>query len=207
LSSIANLIIFRKFRKDMVLFVEGEPGEGLFFVKQGKVKLSKLLPDGRQKILNFVREGDIFAEVLLFERGSYPVSAEAMEECRIGLIRNRDMENLLLEKPQLAIKILGVMSRRLRRAQAQNRDLAFQDTYGRLASSLITLAQQFGRKTDQGVVLELALNQQDIGNLIGASRETVARCLADFKKKGLISSKARTLIIKDMAQLKEWGER
>jgi len=201
-SLIQQTVTWRRYRKGMFVFLEGEPATGLHFLATGKIKLSKALPDGREKILHFVDSGEIFAEVVLFDDGNYPATATTMEDCQVGILRNADLERIVIQNGQLALKILKVMSKRLRQAQIQNRDLAFQDTYGRLALALASLAEEYGLSKEDGIWLDLPVNQQEIASLIGASRETVARALAEFRKDGLIKTDKRRLCIVDLQGLR-----
>ncbi|GAW93011.1 Crp/Fnr family transcriptional regulator [Calderihabitans maritimus] len=204
LRKLNEIIFLRRYRKKMFIFMEGEPGDGLYFVKSGQVKISKILEDGREKILRFLKEGDIFAEVLLFDPGPFPATAEAVEDSEIGIIRNEDMEEFLLKNPEIMLKILRVMSKRLRQAQMQVRDLAFKDTYGRLAGMLLKLAEEYGEKSEEGTTIKLSLSQQELANLIGSSRETVARILGDFRKRGAIVIKRQKITILDEEELQSW---
>jgi CRP/FNR family transcriptional regulator len=204
---ISRIIIYRKYRKGMIIFMEGEPGDELYFVKEGRVKLAKLLEDGREQILHFVQKGEVFAEILLFDGGSFPATSEVMEDAEIGIIRNADLDKMLREYPDIAIKLLKVMSKRLRRAQMQIRDLALKDTFGRMASALLKLAGEYGVVKDGVVIIDFSLSQQELANLIGSSRETVARILSDFKRQKLISVNRQKISILNKNGLLEWSER
>ncbi|MBS4026697.1 MAG: Crp/Fnr family transcriptional regulator [Clostridia bacterium] len=204
---ISRIIVYRKYRKGMIIFMEGEPGDELYFVKEGRVKLAKLLEDGREQILHFVQKGEVFAEILLFDGGSFPATSEVMEDAEIGIIRNTDLDKLLREYPDIAIKLLKVMSKRLRRAQLQIRDLALKDTFGRMASTLLKLAGEYGVVKDGVVIIDFSLSQQELANLIGSSRETVARILSDFKRQKLISVTRQKISILNKKGLLEWSER
>jgi CRP/FNR family transcriptional regulator len=207
LEKISRIIIYRKYRKGMIIFMEGEPGDELYFVKEGRIKLAKLLMDGREQILHFVQKGEVFAEILLFDGGSFPATSEVMEDAEIGIIRNADLDKLLREYPDIAIKLLKVMSKRLRRAQLQIRDLALKDTFGRMASTLLKLAGEYGVVKDGIVIIDFSLSQQELANLIGSSRETVARILSDFKRQKLISVNRQKISILNKNGLLEWSER
>ncbi len=212
LMQISRIAIFRKYRKGMIIFMEGEPGDELYFVKEGRVKLSKMLADGREQILHFVQKGDVFAEILLFDGGTFPATAEVQEDGEIGMIRNADLEILLQKHPQISFKLLKLLSKRLRTAQQQIRDLALKDTYGRMASTLLKLAQDYSAQDDdaqnQGVtMINFALSQQELANIIGSSRETVARILSDFKKQKLIEVNSQKITIIDLNGLREWSNR
>ncbi|BCV20862.1 Crp/Fnr family transcriptional regulator [Moorella sp. Hama-1] len=204
LQHIASLALRRRYRKNMYIFMEGEPGDAIYFVTRGAIKLFQVLEDGREKILHFVREGEIFAEVLLFEGGLYPATAQTLEDTEVGIIRNADMEELLSRHGEMAVKIIKVMSRRLRQAQNHIRDLALKGAYGRLASSLLQLARQYGKPREDGVTIDLNLSQQELASLIGTSRETVARILSDFKRLGTVEVERQRITIIEPEKLREW---
>lgn len=180
LGELGQGVRVRRIKKNAVIFVEGEPGDGVYLLCSGKVKIYKLMEDGREKILHFVNPGDVFAEILLFDEGHFPASAAAMEDSEVALISNAEMRRILAANPQLAWRMLGIMSRRLRQAFTQVRDLAYRDVHSRLAAVLQDLALEYGHATDRGIRIELALSQQELANLVGASRETVARALSQF---------------------------
>ncbi|WP_406678160.1 Crp/Fnr family transcriptional regulator [Moorella sp. ACPs] len=205
LQHIASLALVRRYRKNMYIFMQGEPGDAIYFVKKGAIKLFQVLEDGREKILHFVREGEIFAEVLLFEGGPYPATAETMEDTEVGIIRNADMERLLSRHGEMAVKIIKVMSRRLRQAQEHIRDLALKGAYGRLASILLQLARDYGTPREDGVTIDLNLSQQELANLIGTSRETVARILSDFKRLGAVGVERQRITILSPQKLAGWN--
>ena len=202
LESIGSIARLKKFSKDKIIFEEGDFGNELYFVKHGKVKISKMLEDGSEKILHFLKEGDIFAEVLVFHGGEYPATAQVIEDSEIGIIRNQDLEKLLRKRGDITFKILEVMAERLRNAQYHIRDLALRDAYGRLASSLLTLAEEHGKETETGFCINISLSQQQLANLIGASRETVARILSSWKKQGLVEVDKQAIRILDVERLK-----
>lgn len=204
LKRIFELAIIRKYRKNMIIFMEGEPGEALYFIRQGKVKIYKTTADGREQILHILQDGDIFAEVVLFDSGPYPASAEVMEDAQIGLIRNNDVEELVKSCPDLALKILRVMSKRLRTAQGHIRDLALKDTISRVASMLVKLAQEHGQKNEKGILINLSLSRQELANYVGTTRETVTRILSDFKKSKVIEIDKQSIMIINLPKLESW---
>lgn len=196
LEKIAALAVVRVYPKGAYVFQEGERGDGFYFVKRGKLKLSKLLPDGKEKILHFVQDGDIFAELLVFDGGPFPATAQALVDSQVGLIRNSDMKRLLQAYPDIAWRILVIMSRRLRQAVEQMRDMAFRDAYGRLSQGVLNLAKEYGVPTPEGIKIEMPLSQQELANLAGTSRETVARILGQWKREGLVEVRRRHLILR-----------
>ncbi|KXS43541.1 MULTISPECIES: Crp/Fnr family transcriptional regulator [unclassified Candidatus Frackibacter] len=205
LEQINELIIMRNYKKGMFIFLEHEPGEALYFIKTGQVKLSKMLETGEEQILRILQEGDIFAEVVLFDQGPYPATAEVIEDAKIGMIKSEDVNELIKENPEIAIKILNVMSKRLRQAQMKIRDLGLKDTRGRTASMLIKLAEEYGKDAKEGIELDLSLTREEFANLIGTSRETITRILSDFKDDGLVKVGRKKIVILDLESLKEWS--
>ncbi len=204
LQEISQLAKVRNYKKNMIIFLEGEPGEALYFVISGKVKISMMTEDGREQILHILQHGDVFAEVVLIDRGPYPASAEVIEAGQIGMLMNDDLENYLRTNPDLALKLLRLMSKRLRMAQIQVRDLALKDTYGRLASMLLMLAKDHGEAGPSGITIDLPLGRQELANLIGTTRETVTRILGDFKKNKCIELDKQVITIINEAKLKTW---
>jgi len=205
LSMIAAVMTEKAFARNELIFLEDDPGEGMFIIRQGRVKVSKSSADGREQILHILKEGDIFAEVVLFDQGVYPASAEAVEETRVWLLRNGDMEVLLQNHPKLAVKLLRLMGRRLRQAQLLIRDLALHDTCGRLAGLLLRFARREGERTERGIVLDLDLTRQELASMIGTSRETVARILSRFQREGLLELDKQKIVIRDEQKLRDWA--
>ncbi|HHX73399.1 MAG TPA: Crp/Fnr family transcriptional regulator [Firmicutes bacterium] len=204
LEMVADVMVARFYPKGTILFLEGDRGEALYVIASGRVKISKSSADGREQILHILGSGDIFAEVVLFDRGPYPATAEAAEDTHCWLLHNTAMEQLLQAQPMLAIKLLRVMSRRLRQAQILIRDLALHDVYGRMAGLLLRLLKREGKPHKKGIILDLQLTRQEMASMIGTSRETVARVLSRFQKDGILLLEKQKIIILDAEQLQEW---
>ncbi|MHB8157035.1 MAG: Crp/Fnr family transcriptional regulator [Desulfocucumaceae bacterium] len=204
LAEVDSLVMERTYQKGRIIFVEDEPGEAVFFLREGRVKISKQADDGREQILHFIHPGEMFAEVVLFDGGDYPATAEAVEDSRIGMIKNSDMERITLENSGIALGILKIMSRRLRMAQKQINDLALMDTSRRMASTLLFLVAEQGVPGECGIVIDMSLTNQDLANMIGTSRETANRILSDMRRQKALQVNNRQIIITDMKKLKSW---
>ena len=204
LNMISEIILTRKYRKSMIIFMEGEPGDGLYFVKEGRVKISKMTSDGREQILHLLQQGDVFAEVTLFDGGPFPATAEVLEDSVVGIIRNQDIDRLIKNYPDLAVRLLKIMSKKLRMAQTQIRDLALKDTYGRMVGMLLKLGDEYGKECEQGLKITIPLGRQELANMIGTSRETVTRILSDFKKSKVIVLDKQEIIITNEKKMKDW---
>jgi len=204
LKKVENVILERSYQKGRIIFMEGEPGEAVFFLKSGRLKISKQTDDGREHILHLINPGGVFAEVVMFDDGMYPATAEVVEDCTIGMIRNVDMEKIISINPGIALGLLKIMARRLRISQQQLIELALMDTTRRAASILLFLAGEQGIKTAKGIEIAISLTNQDLGSLIGTSRETANRILNDFKRQKAIAVNKRQITILDKYKLKSW---
>ncbi len=204
LALIEGLLIHREYPKGSYIIMEGEPGEALFIIHSGRVKIFKTSPDGREQILNILRDGSVFAEVVLFDGGGYPASAQALEDAAVSMLQTRDMEVMLEKHPQLAIKLLRIMGARLRRAQGLIGDLALQDANGRLAALLLRAAWQKGRRTGEGIEINLTLTRQELASMMGTTRETVARILSRFQRDGILRVQKQKITILSEEKLREW---
>lgn len=204
ITKVAGLVISRFYRAGRIIFFENEPGEAVFFLKSGRIKVSKGDDDGREQILHFVHPGEMFAEVVLFGDSSYPATAEVIEDAEVQLIRNRDMEQLVMEYPDIALGFLRTMSRRLRFAQRQINELALMSTTRRMASMLLYLGAEQGMEIDRGIRIDISLTKQDLASLIGTSRETANRILSDFRKQKVIEVNKQDIVILNKEKLKSW---
>lgn len=206
LEQISSVTIEKTFRKGTIIFMAGDKGDAFYFVKSGKIKVFKTTADGRELIFTILNEGDVFAEVALFNDIEYPASTEVLEDARVGIIRNEDLENLIRKNSEIALHIIKVFSKKLYSSQQKVKELALGDTYARTAQTLIKIAENEGRQTDQGIEFQLNLSRQELANLIGTARETVSRVLSQFRKEGSILIDRKKIIIKDMRKLQAWTQ-
>ncbi len=195
--AIAQVVKLKDLQRGRLLFMEGDPGEAVYILCRGLIKLYKVNEEGKEQILHYVHEGGIFAEVVLFDGGPYPATAETVENSLVGVLSNKDMEKLVLSHGQLALKLLRIMSRRLRAAQMAIRDLGLQGAEHRLARLLLRLAERHGEDTAKGIKLSTWITRQEIASIIGTTRETVARILSRFQKEGDLVIDKGEIFLKD----------
>ncbi len=203
LEKIAGLVFYRIYQKGRIIFMEGETSDAVFLLKAGRVKIYKQDAEGREQILHYINPGDIFAEVVLFDGGTYPASAETVEDSEIGMIRNRQMDKLLIENPKITLALLKVMSRRLRFSQHQIMELALKDTTRRMAGILIQLAHEHGRPAEHGLLIPISLTNQELANLVGTSRETVNRTMSEFRRGKAVTVNRQEICV-NVNLLKTW---
>lgn len=204
LQKIDSISIIRTYAKGRIIFMEGEPGEAFFYIKSGLVKIYKVSSEGKEHILHILNEGHVFAEVTLFNNTAYPATAEVLEDAQIGIIKNSDLEKLIAENPMLSLELIKYLNNRLVEAQNKVRNLALYDTFGRTAQALVKLAEEHGKKTNEGIELDLGISRQELADIVGTTRETVIRVLAVFKKEKSIELEKSNIIIKSLDKIKQW---
>ena len=204
LKKIDDISNCKNYEKGKILFLEGDPGEAFYYIKSGMVKISKLSADGREHILHILNAGHVFAEVTLFDKTVYPATAEILENAEIGIIKNADLEKVISENPGLALQLIKYLNRRLIEAQTKVRNLALSDTYARTAQALIKLSEEYGKKTPKGTILDLNLSRQELASIVGTTRETVTRALAEFKREKAIDTEKGEVLIINMKKLMSW---
>ena len=184
-----------------VVFHEGDPGDRLFVVLDGKVKISRAAADGRENLLAVLGRGEMFGELSLFDPGPRTATASAITECTLASLDHVDLRPLLLERPGVAVHLLQALAQRLRRTNEAMADLVFSDVPGRVAKALLDLAEKFGSAEDGGIRVRHDLTQEELAQLVGASRETVNKALSEFANRGWLRIEGRSVLLLDAERL------
>ncbi|MFV0458674.1 MAG: Crp/Fnr family transcriptional regulator [Actinomycetales bacterium] len=187
--------------RSRVLFHEGEAGDRLYVVVTGKVKLGRTSPDGRENLVTVLGPGEMLGELSLFDPGPRSLTATAVSDTTLLGLGHSDLLHVLTERPEVARPLLQALARRLRRTNDTLADMVFSDVPGRVAKALLDLSRRFGRQTDQGILVAHELTQEELAQLVGASRETVNKALADFATRGWIRLEARAVCLLDVERL------
>ncbi|MBT8225122.1 MAG: Crp/Fnr family transcriptional regulator [Dactylosporangium sp.] len=188
-------------RRGDTLFNEGEPGDCLYIVLGGKIKLGRRAADGRQNLIGLMGPSDMVGELSLFDPGPRTATATAVIDTRLARLRKPALRSWLSDRPEIAEQLLRVLARRLRRTNDALADLIFTDVPGRVAKNLLQMAGRFGAR--DGGVLRVThdLTQEELAQLVGASRETVNKALADFASRGWLRLDGKSVIILDPERL------
>lgn len=179
------------FPRGHTIFVEGEPGDRLFIIVSGKVKIGRRTPDGRENLLTILGPSDMFGELAIFDPGPRTSSVTTINEVRAVSMDREALREWIDGRPEIAEQLLRVLARRLRRTNNSLADLIFTDVPGRVAKQLLQLVQRFGAQEGSALRVNHDLTQEEIAQLVGASRETVNKALADFTQRGWIKVEAR----------------
>lgn len=190
-----------RLRRGEVLFAEGEPGDRSYVIAEGKIKLGHTAPDGRETIIAVLGPGEMLGELSLFDPGPRAATATAIAPSRLLEMRHEDLQVFLEGRPQLSAQLLQGLAQRLRRTNAALADLVFSDVPGRVAKALLDLASRFGERVDEGVRVVHDLTQEELAQLVGASRETVNKALAEFGNRGWLRLEGRAVVILDETRL------
>jgi len=185
------------------LFSEGDAGDKLYIVLDGKMKLTKEAPDGRENLLSVHGRGEMFGELSLFDPIPRTSSATALTNARLAGLTHDDIRTWLSTRPEVAMALLQALARRLRKVNEIKADLVFTDVPGRVAKALLDLSERFGVPTPDGVQVTHDLTQEELAQLVGASRETVNKALADFTARGWIQLSAKSVLLTDADRLRK----
>lgn len=190
-----------RFGKGDELFVEGELGDRLFVISEGKVKLGLTAPDGRESLLAVLGPGEMLGELSLFDPGPRTATATALTDVTVLGLGHESLRPWLTGRPEVAEALLQALAQRLRKTNEAMSDLIFSDVPGRVAKALLDLAYKFGRETPEGVHVTHDMTQEELAQLVGASRETVNKALADFAARGWILLESRSVTLLDVERL------
>ena len=186
--------------KGRVFYRPEEPGEVLFILKEGRVQLYRISPEGKKLVITTLGPHTLFGEMALLGTKMHNTFAEAVEDCLICVMSRPDLERLILSKPQVALRILDITGKRLREVEERLENMAFKGIPARLASLLLRLAGEQGSDEIVG------LTHQDLAESVGTYRETATQVLNDLKSQGLIDIGRKRISISDRELLMDVAE-
>jgi CRP/FNR family cyclic AMP-dependent transcriptional regulator len=197
LNSLAARSGSRSYAAGEILFSEGEPCEGLYIVVAGRVRIFKTSPNGREQVLTVEGPGGSIAELPVFDGGTYPASASALEKSEALFVSRAHLRAICLEHPEVSLKLLQVVGARLRRLVGIIEELSFTTVRHRLISWILRQAKLEGQSTGRGVVFPLSMSHQELASHIGTVRELVSRNVARLQAQGFIEINGRQITILD----------
>ena len=193
LASVADLLIERRFPKHKTIVEEGLAGDYMYIIREGRVSVSKLSDDGREKILEFMEAGDFFGEMSLLDNQPRSASVRALTETRILALSRNDFLAVLRRSPDLSMAVIQELTRRLREVDEQASSLSFQRVKERTQGLLVRLAREEAGR--DGVRVTPVLTHQQIADMIGTSRETVTRALKGLREQGWLSQEGKRYLV------------
>jgi len=190
------------YRPRQVIYLPGDRAQGVHFLASGRIKVSKVTRDGKELTLAYRTEGDFFGEPCLFDGGPREEMAEAMDASVTVEVERELLDQLLQSNGTAAYKFASALIARRRDLETRVEQLIFKDVGSKLAELLLDLGHQHGIADERGVVVGLKITHQEMANLIGSTRETVSLTLSQFKRKGLIQTEGRKVILADQEGLR-----
>jgi CRP/FNR family cyclic AMP-dependent transcriptional regulator len=184
-----------------ILYTPQEKSEALFMLKKGRVRIYRVGPDGREFTLAVVGAGTVFGEMSLTAQHLENAYAEAMEPVVICKMRRDDLARLVMDKPQVGLKVMSVLSERLSLMEDRMEDIALKEVPARLASFILQLIESEGVVTSEGYKLPTRYTHRQVATMIGSKRETVTKAFTLLQRAGAVELKWRRIHVKDIETL------
>jgi CRP-like cAMP-binding protein len=181
---------------DSFLFYQDDPVERVYVVTAGRIKLAQLSPDGQQVIMRVATPGMLIAAISLVAGAVYPVTAQAAEESHVLYWTQAELLGMMERYPALALNAMRILASHVREFQDRYRELATERVERRVARAVLRLASQTGRKTDEGVLLDIPLTRQDLAEMTGTTLYTVSRILSQWESQGLVLAGRERVVIR-----------
>jgi CRP-like cAMP-binding protein len=193
LESVARLLIERRFPKNKTIVEEGLAGDYMYVIREGRVKVTKLSGDGREKILEMLEAGSFFGEMSLLDSAPRSASVKALTDVRILALARNDFLNVLRRSSGLALAVIQELTKRLRQQDEQASSLSFQRVKDRTMGLLVRLAREESTVPDR--LVTPSLTHQQIADMIGTSRETVTRAVKGLKDEGWLLQEGKQYLV------------
>lgn len=184
-----------RYRRNQIIFNEGDPGTAFYMIVKGRVKMSHSSPDGKERTLALLSPGDVFGEMALLDEQARSADAVVVEDAELLVVPRKEFLSFIMTQPPVAMSLLVVLSQRLRHTNVLVHDAAFFDVRGRLARVLLDLARAHGETEPGGALVCPRLTQSELASLVGVTRESVNKWLRQYERDGLIANRRGRLVI------------
>jgi CRP-like cAMP-binding protein len=206
LADLGRIARVRRIDAGEVLFAAGDRATGFFVLLEGRIKLYKISPDGKEYILRMVRAGETFAEAVALSGLNYPVFAEALEPCRLAGFEVNEFRHLIRRTPQLALNMIATMAELLHALTVKIEDLSLREVGARLCRHLLERAEEVSGTPKDGLTLELETTKTALAARIGTISETLSRTFRKLQQQGLLRVERNRVTLLDCRRLREVAE-
>jgi CRP/FNR family cyclic AMP-dependent transcriptional regulator len=203
LQQLAQVMRRRTFRPGEAIFHRDDPGQVLYIIKDGRVRIRLTSAEGQEVALAVFGAGESFGEMAILDGQPRSADAIAIDKVEVYTLQRTDFVQVVRNHPDIAIELMRLLSERIREANQMVEDLIFLDVYGRVAKKLLELSEEYGITTDEGVRIDLRLTQQELASMVGASRESVNKVMGYFTNKSYISTDKHKITILRLAELRK----
>lgn len=187
--------------KNQPIYFPKEPSTSIYFLKKGRVKLSRMSPEGKEMIIGLVNRGEVFGELAYLDEAERKDFATTMDEVLVCAINKEDFKEFVERNPELNLRLTKLMGLKLKKYSERIEELVFKDAEQRVISFLLRLADENGKKVGDEIFVKPFLKHQDIAELTACSRQTVNSVLTDLREKGVINFDRKKLIIHNRDEL------
>ena len=192
----------RRLQRGEIFYGPEDRSERLFLLQKGKVRMFRTTPDGREFTLAVVEAGTVFGEMALTAQQLEGAYAQAMEPSQVSTMLRADLERLVLEKPEVGLQIMHVLSERLRRYETRLEDVTMKDVRSRLAGIIVLLVESEGVRTSMGYRIPAHYTHERLGTMIGANRVAVTRAFGLLQDEGVVELRRRLMHVTDIETLR-----
>jgi CRP-like cAMP-binding protein len=202
LERLESLLSVKRYKKNNLIIFEDDKGLNLFIIDKGRVKISRISEEGGEVILAILGEAEFFGEISVIDGLSRSATVTSLDEVELLVLKREDFLNVLQQYPQVGIALLKELAGRIRKSDAQIKSLSLRNARGRVATTLIRLAEDIGRVKEGKVIIPELPLQRDLANIAGTSRETISRVIASLEKDGYCYKKENTLVFDNFERFK-----
>ncbi len=195
-AQLADLMTSHSYAKGAIIVQTNDPGDALYVVKEGKVKVSLLGKNGKELILDFLESGEFFGEMSLVDGEPRSANIICMKKCTVLRLGRKEFLKALRSFPSMSLNIMTELCIRLRKADSTLGSLALLDVFGRVARYILEKAEEEGEDHDEGLLIDKLPSQQEIARRLGTSRETVSRALSEFHKRGWLDTHGKGVLVR-----------
>ena len=192
----------RRLERGEVFYGPDDRSERLFLLQKGKIRIFRIIPDGREFTLAVVESGTVFGEMALTAQQLEGAYAQAMEPSQVSTMAREDLERLVLEKPEVGLKIMQVLSERLRRYETRLEDMTMKDVRSRLAGIIVLLVESEGLRTGTGYRIPAHYTHERLCTMIGANRVAVTRAFGLLQDERVVELRRRLIHVTDLEALR-----
>jgi CRP/FNR family transcriptional regulator, cyclic AMP receptor protein len=200
-AAVSERLVPVDFVPEQIIFTEGQPGDRMYLIESGKVKISQHARDGRENLQSLLGPPEMFGELAVYDPGPRTSSATAITHVRTKAIDRASLRRWIAYHPETGEQLLRMLARRVRRTIESRADLIFADVPGRLAKQLLQLAQQFGSQEDGAMLMLHDLTTAELAQLVCASTQNIRDALLDFSRRGWIRLEGDSVLILDSEPL------
>lgn len=201
LSKVSESKVMNTYKKGHTLFFQGNPPFGLYCVNDGKIKISKIGPDGKESILRIASNGDVLGHRSLFSQENNNATATVIEDATICFIDKKFIYQAVHDEPSIALNLIQKLSQEMGSAESKSASLTQKNVRERLAELFLMLKKTYGVSEGKRTRLEIKLTREEMASMVGTANETVIRFITEFKDEGIIEQEGKVIFISDEEKL------